>query len=262
MNTKNSNNLNHTKGKAILRFLLCVLPIAIIGGYFTGIYALEHSTSEVTAQILAQIKSPTAFYMLTTLQSMIYVIIASVAGYFLADRIGLLKPFAFQKDILKKTVPVIILFGILFTADYFVIGPFIPEVAADYERGISAAYFIASLTYGGVVEEILMRWFFMSLIAWILVLIFARKTEKTELPDWIFIAANITAALLFAAGHLPATMAFFGRISPLILVRCFVLNGGFALIFGRFYRKYGIQYAMLAHFGLHLVSKLILLAVI
>lgn len=182
--------------------------------------------------------------------------------YFLADRIGLLKPFAFKKDILKKTVPVIILFGILFTADYFVIGPFIPEVAADYERGISAAYFIASLTYGGVVEEILMRWFLMSLLAWILVLIFARKTEKTELPDWIFIAANIIAALLFAAGHLPATMAFFGRISPLILVRCFVLNGGFALIFGRFYRKYDIQYAMLAHFGLHLISKLILLAVI
>lgn len=127
---------------------------------------------------------------------------------------------------------------------------------------VYAAYFIASLTYGGVVEEILMRWFLMSLLAWILVLIFARKTEKTELPDWIFIAANITAALLFAAGHLPATMAFFGRISPLILVRCFVLNGGFALIFGRFYRKYGIQYAMLAHFGLHLISKLILLAVI
>lgn len=213
----NMQNLNNAKGKTILRFVLCVLPIAIIGGYFTGIYILEHSTSEVTAQILAQIKSPTALYMLTTLQSMIYAIIASVAGYFLADRIGLLKPFAFKKDILKKTVPVIILFGILFTADYFVIGSFIPEVAADYERGISAAYFIA---------------------------------------------ANITAALLFAAGHLPATMAFFGRISPLILVRCFVLNGGFALIFGRFYRKYGIQYAMLAHFGLHLISKLILLAVI
>lgn len=258
----NMQNLNNTKGKDILRFVLCVLQIAIIGGYFTGIYALEHSTSEVTAQILAQLKSPTAFYMLTTLQSTIYAIIASVAGYFLADRTGLLRTFTFQTDILKKTVPVIILLGILFAMDYFVIGPFIPEVAADYEKGISAAYFISSLTYGGVVEEILMRWFLMSLIAWILVLIFARKIEKTELPDWIFITANITAALLFAAGHLPATMAFFGRISPLILVRCFVLNGGFALVFGRFYRKYGIQYAMLAHFGLHLVSKLILITVI
>ena len=91
---------------------------------------------------------------------------------------------------------------------------------------ISAAYFIASLTYGGVVEEILMRWFLMSLLAWILVLIFARKTEKTELPDWIFIAANITAALLFAAGHLPATMAFFGRISPLILVEMLRVKRG------------------------------------
>lgn len=45
-----------------------------------------------------------------------------------------------------------------------------------------------------------------SLIAWILVMIFARKTEKSELPNWIFIVANIIAATAFAAGHLSATL--------------------------------------------------------
>ena len=48
-------------------------------------------------------------------------------------------------------------------------GRLIPEVAADYEKGISPAYFISSLTYGGVIEEVLLRWFFMGLIALILV---------------------------------------------------------------------------------------------
>ena len=190
--------------------ILCVLPFAIVGGFFTGVYTLEHSTDDMTRMIYEQVQSPTLFYIITTIQSVMYAVLATAAGYLLADRLGLIKSFRFQREILKKTVPVIILFGILFASDYFVFGHFIPEVAADYEKGISPAYFLCSLTYGGVIEEILLRWFFMSLIAW-------------------------------------------------ILVRCFLLNGCFALLFGRYYRKYGIQYAMLGHFGLHLVSKLILI---
>lgn len=42
---------------------------------------------------------------------------------------------------------------------------------------------------------------------------------------------------------------------PLLLLRCFLLNGGFGLMFGRIYRKYGIQYAMVSHAVLHIVSK-------
>jgi hypothetical protein len=43
----------------------------------------------------------------------------------------------------------------------------------------------------------------------------------------------------------------------MLLFRCFLLNGGFGLFFGWLYRKHGIQYAMLAHAALHIVSKLI-----
>lgn len=242
--------------------ILCILPFALVGGFFTGMYTLEHSTDDIAGMIYEQVQSPALFYIITAIQSAMYAVLATAAGYLLADRIGLVRPFRFQKRILKKTVPVIILFGILFASDYFVFGHFIPEVAADYEKGISAAYFLCSLTYGGVVEEILLRWFFMSFIAWILVVIFARKTEKSELPDWIYIVANIIAATVFAAGHLPTTILFFGHLTPLIVIRGFLLNGCFALLFGRYYRKYGIQYAMLGHFGLHLVSKLILIILI
>ena len=65
------------------------------------------------------------------------------------------------------------------------------------------------------------------------------------------------AAVLFAAGHLPATVAIFGELTPLLLLRCFLLNGGFGPIFGRLYRKYGIVYAMISHVLFHIVSKLI-----
>lgn len=37
----------------------------------------------------------------------------------------------------------------------------------------------------------------------------------------------------------------------------FLLNGGFGLLCGWLYRKYGIQYSMLSHALLHIVSKMI-----
>ena len=95
----------------------------------------------------------------------------------------------------------------------------------------------------------------MSLFSWIIAKIFYRK-EK-EIPVKVFIISNIIAALLFAAGHIPSTIQTFGYIDGLILFRCFLMNGAFGIAFGWLYRKYGIGYSMLAHFGAHLISKII-----
>ena len=230
--------------KKALRTYLVILPFAIIGGISVGIYTFEHSTQESMEVAIEQLGSYQALIVVTMVQTLIYSFFGWVVGYFIVDRLGLMKPFRFEKTVLAKVCPVIIVLALAFAADYFVMGSLIPEVAADYEKGISVAYFICSLTYGGVIEEILLRWFFMGLVALILVMIFARKTEKNEIPVCIFVTANIIAAFVFSAGHLPATQMFFGRITGLILIRCFLLNGVFALFFGRWFRKYGIQYAM------------------
>ena len=70
------------------------------------------------------------------------------------------------------------------------------------------------------------------------------------------IAANVICAILFAAGHLPATIMMIGA-TPMIIFRCFLLNGSLGLLFGYLYRKFGFRYAMIAHGGCHVVSKLI-----
>ncbi|MDD6442730.1 MAG: CPBP family glutamic-type intramembrane protease [bacterium] len=248
--------------KKALRTYLMIFPFAIIGGITVGMYTFEHSTPEVIEAAIEQLGSYQALIAVTMIQTLVYSLFGWVVGYFIVDRVGLIKPFRFDKEVLGKVWPVILVLALAFAADYFVMGRLIPEVAADYEKGISLAYFVSSLTYGGVIEEILLRWFFMGLIALILVMIFAKKKKKEEIPAWIFITANVIAAAVFAAGHLPATQMFFGRITGLILVRCFLLNGVFALFFGRWFRKYGIQYAMLGHFGIHLISKVILMCMI
>jgi membrane protease YdiL (CAAX protease family) len=55
-------------------------------------------------------------------------------------------------------------------------------------------------------------------------------------PDGLIEAANIISALLFAAGHLPGTAAM-TTLTPLLLFRCFLFNGGLGLGFGYLYRS-------------------------
>lgn len=245
-----------------LKFVLCILPIALIGGFFTGVYLCEHSDGVTRALYISQAGSYEMFLMITTVQSVVYAMFTGFIGYLLANSTGLLKSFRFEKKTFIRTGVIIIILGILFACDSFTFGRWIPQVAADLEKGISISYFICSLTYGGVIEEVLLRWFLMSLIAWLIGKIVIRGKGDKNIPDYVFIIANFVAAFLFAAGHLPASIALFGKLTPLIVFRCFLLNGGFGLVFGRFYRKYGIQYAMLGHFGVHFVSKIILMVVL
>ena len=124
----------------------------------------------------------------------------------------------------------------------------------SYAAKPSPVFILAGVIYGGVTEEVMLRLFWMSLTAFVLHKLFGKGRETPS--DRILIWANIVAALLFAAGHLPATLQLLGS-SPMIIFRCFLLNGGFGLLFGRLYRKHGLRYAMLAHGGCHIVSKLI-----
>jgi len=103
----------------------------------------------------------------------------------------------------------------------------------------------------------MLRLFFMSLLAFAVWKLFFKKYDREHIPTSVFVIANVVAAILFAAGHLPATVGISGELTPLLLLRCFLLNGGFGLVFGWLYRKYGIAYAMAGHALFHIVSKLI-----
>ena len=140
----------------------------------------------------------------------------------------------------------------LILPDLFFFGNYVTAIRESYFVKPTLDYFIASVTYGGVIEELMLRLFFMSGIAFLLKLLSRRKEASESQLIW----ANIISALIFALAHLPATAMTIG-ISPMIVARCRLLNGGFGLVFGRLYRKQGIGYAMLAHAGCHIVSKVI-----
>ena len=105
-----------------------------------------------------------------------------------------------------------------------------------------------------------MSLFVMSLFCWIVWKLFAGKQETVF--GWVFVTGNILASLLFAAGHLPATVSLFQGLDILIVLRCFVLNGLPGFCFGLLYQKYGLQYAIFCHMACHLWFKFMLMLII
>lgn len=168
----------------------------------------------------------------------------------------MLKPFALEKRKLTMAVVLAVICGVAFGLDYRIFGSHIPEVA-EACKNVTLSSVIASVLYGGVIEEVMLRLFVMSLLSFILWKIFYRTVPKEKIPVRIFAVANVIAALSFAAGHLPATFLTFQTVDALVIIRCFLYNGGLGLVFGWLYRKYGIQYAMIGHAGTHIISKLI-----
>ena len=230
--------------------------VGLAGGFFTGLYLLDSYPVEIQQQIYAQGLNDVLLGLITAVQSAGYGIVLGALGIFLGKKIGLWKD---ERTLAKAPLLITLLISIgggmvLILSDVLFFGQYSDVIMDSYAAKPTIAYMIAMVLYGGILEEVMLRLFFLSLVAFLLHKLFCKKSEYPT--DGILIAANVVAALLFAAGHLPATAILMG-ITPMILFRCFLLNGGFGLLFGWLYRKFGLRYAMLAHGGCHIVSKLI-----
>ena len=241
--------------KKALKFILPLLPIALVAGYFVTVYQLETMGDAILQPVLEQLGSVWILIAITMVQTVGYAAVCGFFGCLLANSLGLWKPIRFEKEPLLRAVVYSVIGGVIFSLDKWTFGRWIPEVGASYEAPITLNNWLGSVLYGGIVEELMLRLFFMSLLAWLIWKIFFRQAETV--PVKVLVAANVVAALLFAAGHMPATFILFGELTPMILLRCFLLNGSFGLLFGYLYRKFGIQYAMVSHATFHIVSKLI-----
>ena len=138
----------------------------------------------------------------------------------LAKRIGLGTPvldaIARGESVLNKVrvfLPISIGLGILASVliiglDAYIFQPALIQELGEKANALNltiqpAAWkgFLASF-YGGIAEEILLRLFVMSLLAWLGS--FINKTKDGRPTNIIFWIANILAAILFGLGHLPA----------------------------------------------------------
>ena len=104
--------------------------------------------------------------------------------------------------------------------------------------------------YGAFTEELIVRYFLMSLLVWMLFKIF--KSESSHL---VFVAI-LSTALIFGLLHLPAMSAVVD-LTPLIIVRVIILNAVGGIIFGYLFWKHGLEFAVIAHFTTDILLQII-----
>lgn len=112
---------------------------------------------------------------------------------------------------------------------------------------------LASL-YGGVTEELLLRYGLLTLLFWaISKLQLVVEARSRRAAAW---AAILLTALAFGAAHLPATAAMV-ELTPVVVVRALALNGLAGVLFGWLYWRRDLLAAMVAHFAADVVIVLL-----
>ena len=240
------------------KFLLFVLLGGLIGGYCIGLYSYD----SLSLDLLKQLQEQNITKEMVALSSMVqygilFGVILSIIGIVLSKKIKLWRSFKIDKKAILVTI-IIATIGalILFPLDKLIFGSLNNWVFEQYTSKPTIYKIIGGLMVGGIIEEVIMRLFFMSLIVFIISKLFYKG--KKEIPIVVYVIANFISAIFFAAGHLPSTSAM-TILTPVIIIRCFLLNGGLGLCFGYLYRKFGIGYAIISHGFCHLISDILML---
>ncbi|MCI0550183.1 MAG: CPBP family intramembrane metalloprotease [Anaerolineae bacterium] len=238
-------------------------------------YALELQGSALESMDLP-IPLP-ALIALQIVQSAILFGIIIFAGMFFASRVGLGTPILDSvtrsesaSDKVRAILPISIGLGVIASLliigmDILIFQPALLKELGDSANTLNlqnaqpAAWkgFLASF-YGGITEEILLRLFVMSFLAWLGR--FISKTQEGKPTSAVYWIANILAAVLFGLGHLPAT-AMLIPLTPLVITRAILLNGIGGVIFGWLYWKRGLESAMVAHFSTDIVLHVLLVLI-
>ncbi len=240
------------------KFLVFVLVGGLIGGYCIGLYAFDNLSAEILKQLQEQNVTKEIVAISTMFQyGIMFGVVLAAMGIVLSKKVDLWRNSAPKKKAIITTVIVTVTAALLlFPGDKLIFGSLNDWVNHQYTVPPTIYKISGGLLVGGIIEEVMMRLFFMSLLVLVISKIFYRNDK--EIPVIVYIIANIISALLFAAGHIPSTMTM-TSLTSVILVRCFLMNGGIGLTFGYLYRKYGIGYAMTAHGLAHLVSDILMI---
>ena len=193
--------------------------------------------------------------LLGLIQQFFLLVILTGCGLWAAKKVGLTAPL-FEKwlsgesiksqlgAILKISVVTGAITGIVVSLiQLFVFKPFLPELPIVAAARLPI-WIRLGASFGGIVEEIVMRLFLMSLLVWLLAKIGRSKQASDDKIIW---SAIVIAAIAFGLLHLPSASVFL-PITPLVVIAALVLNGIAGIVFGFLYWKRGIESAMLAHF--------------
>jgi hypothetical protein len=193
-------------------------------------------------------------------QTLVLVAIASAAGTALAPRVALGAPFfealaagePWWPALGPQLLPAFSLAipgALIFVAAYY--GFFRPRLDTETALAIDGLRnqigIWGRVLYGGVVEEVLIRWGLMTVFVWLGVLLVGDPA-----PGGVWVAI-LLSGILFGLGHAPSYLAAGSRPTPVFFATMIFLNLWAGTIFAWLYWQVGLAAAMIAHVLFHLV---------
>jgi len=239
-------------------FILGSVGIAMVT--ITSIPMVEQQLAKLSPEKLAGVPPLWTLMLLQGLQYSVLLAISILVGIGCAYRIGLrshlinhwvfhtAKSPSFAVEI-KWSLGVGAVAAIALLLLDRLMQPALPEAlqAANHTEP-SGLNLLTAMFYGGITEEILMRWGLMSLLVWIA---WKGLKQGVTLPSQgIYQGAIVLAALVFGLLHLPATAAI-APLTPVVIIRALLLNGIAGIAFGWLFWQYSLEAAMLAHISVH-----------
>ncbi len=232
--------------------------------WLAGMLGVVVITVTVLPELLRSVPVPAPLWLISLAslaQSTLLVALAVWAGVALAAQVGLRAP-AFEAAVRAhpiapalrpQLVPGLtagVLGGmLLFALTRDAPGP-LSEIGERFYLPL-----VARVLYGGITEEILLRWGFMTVLVWLAWRLLQRRrgTPRTG-HVWV---AIVVSGLVFGLGHLPAAAALVGNLTGDIVLFVLGVNTAFGVLFGYLFWRYGLEAAMIAHATAHVVNYVV-----
>jgi hypothetical protein len=204
-----------------------------------------------------------AIKILSLIQPTVLVGVAVLIGIVLAPKVGLSAPAAESLAAGDRSMPALrpqlipgVLGGVIGAlAILLAHGVFKPLLTIETVERVTKFGTLVPipmrLLYGGLTEELLMRWGFMTLLVWITWRLFQKRLAKPT--NVSFVVAILVSSLIFGLGHLPIASVVLPQITPAVVLFVIIANSAFGIVAGYLFWKYGLESAMIAHVLCHIV---------
>lgn len=191
-------------------------------------------------------------------QSIVLVTLAAILGTWLSRKVGLRAPvisaLVLGDNITDKMGPQLLpglgggLVGAAIIVGFHAFAP--SALAALQEK--TAIPLVARVLYGGITEEVLIRWGLMTLLVWCGWRMFARASAAPS-AGIVWLAIGLSA-VLFGVAHVPAVAMTMESVPASIAAYIIAGNTLFGIIAGYLFWRFGLEAAIVSHTVAHILA--------
>lgn len=229
---------------------------------FTGVVStllMDMPLPKGVKDIVLEIFTPWQLKLLNLINPTILLLISVTMGVLLYDKVSFKLPIIERitsknktpksSGLLKYGVIGGLISGLLIALVAISFQPILPtefiEIGEKFKPPL-----ITKFLYGGLTEEILMRFGVMTFVVWLL---FKIVGKKTALIYWLGI---LISSIIFGLGHLPITFLLIDNPTTALFMYIIFGNAIGGIVFGWLYWKKGLETAMIAHIFSHIILTL------